>query len=365
MKTLQRPWLGPLQTTTTRLAQRWQASRLPVFLRWWRRELIACLPRRWRERLESSNQEHLLHWHEGALHHAAEYADSAATAPAQRQVLLLPSEQVLLSRVQLPLAAAAQAHAALAFEMDKYTPFKAAQVYFDTLRDPREDRTRPVFELTLVVALRERIDAILDEAARNGLRIDAIDALDRNGARLHVNLLPARRRPQERHPARRLRLRLIWLGAGLLLLAMLMWVHNRQQALDAMNAEVAALRNDTRQIQGLRQQLNDLLDTGRYVQTQKTLALSRTALLQELTACIPGDTWLEQLDLDAQGTLTLSAQSSQASDLIGKMKTCTDLRNLQFQGVIQADAGTGQDRLNLTAHLGSREERHALAPDTP
>jgi len=142
-----------------------------------------------------------------------------------------------------------------------------------------------------------------------------------------------------------------------------MWVHNRQLALDAMNAEVTALRNDTQQIQGLRQQLNELLDTGRYVQTQKTLALSRTALLQELTACIPVDTWLEQLDIDAQGTLTLSAQSSQASDLIGKMKTCTDLRNLQFQGVIQADARTGQDRLNLTAHLG--EERHAPTPDTP
>ncbi|NWA25421.1 general secretion pathway protein GspL [Pseudomonas gingeri] len=355
MKTLERPWRGPLQTTTTRLAQHWQASRLPVFLRWWLRELIACLPRRWREHLESSNQEHLLHWHEGALHHACGDVAPSASAPTRRQVLLMPCEQVLLSRVQLPLAASAQAHAALAFEMDKYTPFKAAQVYFDTLRVPQEDRTRPVFELTLVVALRERIDAILDEAARNGLRIDAIDTLDRNGTRLHVNLLPAQRRPQEWHPTRRLRLRLAWLGAGLLVAAMLMWVHNRQLALDAMNAEVAALRNDSQQIQGLRQQLNERLDTGRYVQTQKTQALSRTALLQELTACIPVDTWLEQLDIDAQGTLTLSAQSSQAGDLIGKMKACTHLRNLQFQGVIQADASTGQDRLNLTAHLDTRE----------
>ena len=103
MKALQSPWLAPLQTTTARLAQHWRASRLPVFLHWWRRELIACLPRRWRERLESSNQEHLLHWHEGALRHPAEYADSTATAPARRQVLLMPCEQVLLSRVQLPL----------------------------------------------------------------------------------------------------------------------------------------------------------------------------------------------------------------------------------------------------------------------
>ncbi|WP_248799994.1 PilN domain-containing protein [Pseudomonas sp. MWU13-2105] len=360
MKALERPWPGPLRAATAQLEQYWQASRLPAFLRWWRRELIGGLPRRWRERLESSQHEQLLHWPEDALPQSPGYTD-----PARRRILLMPCEQVLLSRVQLPLAAAAQAHAALAFEMDKYTPFKAAQVYFDTLCEPREDRTKPVFELTLVVALRERIDAILDEAARNGLRIDAIDALDRNGARLQVNLLPAQRRPQERHPARRLRLGLALLGVGLLLVAMLLWLHNRQSALDAMTAEVSALRSASQQIQGLRQQLNDTLDTGRYVQTQRALALPRTELLRELSACIPADTWLEQLDIDAQGTLTLSAQSSQAGELIGKMKACGHLRNLQFQGGIQADASTGQDRLNLTAQLSSREERHAPAPDTP
>lgn len=277
----------------------------------------------------------------------------------------MPYEQVMLAHVQLPRAAAAQAHAALAFEMDKYTPFKADQVYFDSVRDPTVDRARAVFELTLVVALRERIDAILEEAAQTGWRIDAIDAQDRDGSRLNVNLLPAQRRPQTRHPTRRLQLGLALLSAGLSVAAMLMWVHNRQSALDVMKAQVTALRNDTQQIQTLRRQLDEQLDTGRYVQTQKALSLSKTALLQELTTCIPTDTWLEQLDIDAQGTLTLSAQSSQASDLIAKMKTCATLRDLQFQGAIQADATTGQDRLNLTARLRPPEEQHAAAPDTP
>ncbi|MGY2202491.1 PilN domain-containing protein [Pseudomonas gingeri] len=353
MKALDSRRLGTLLETTRQLSQQWHASRLPVFLRWWQRELLGCLPRRWRERLASANQERLLHWHAGGLTQAC-----AADEPPgnRRQVLLLPCAQVLLARVQLPQAAATQVEAALAFEMDKYTPFKATQVYFDTVRDPPAERARPMFGLTLVVALRERIDTLLDEAARTGLRIDAIDVLDRGGSRLHVNLLPPHRRPQTRHPTRRLQLGLALLGAGLSLVAMLLWAHNRQAALDAMTAEVNTLRNDTAQIQALRRQLDELLDTGRYVQTQKALSLSRTVLLQELTACIPADTWLEQLNIDTQGTLILSAQSSQASDLIAKMKACTHLQDLQFQGAIQADASTGQDRLNLTARLRPREK---------
>ncbi|WP_397459410.1 PilN domain-containing protein [Pseudomonas asplenii] len=362
MKPLESRWLGALRQTTRQLSQHWHASRLPLFLRWWQRELLGCLPRHWRERLASANREHLLHWPENGLP-GPRTADEPMAG--QRQVLLLPCTQVLLAHVQLPHAAAMQVHAALAFEMDKYTPFKAAQVYFDTVRAGPAERGRAVFDVTLVVALRERIDRILDEAARNGWRIDAIDALDRNGSRLNVNLLALHHRAQGHHPLRRLQFGLALLGAGLLLIAMLLWVQGRQSTLDAMSAEVDALRNDTRQLEVLRQQLGELLDTGRYVQAQKAQSLPRTALLQELTDCIPADTWLEQLAIDAQGTLTLSAQSSQASELIARMKHCTHLQDLQFQGAIQPDTSTGQDRLTLTARLRPREAPHAAATDTP
>jgi len=362
MKPLESRWLGALRQTTRQLSQPWHASRLPLFLRWWQRQLLGCLPRHWRERLASANRDHLLHWPENGLP-GPRTADEPMAG--QRQVLLLPCTQVLLAHVQLPHPAAMQVHAALAFEMDKYTPFKAAQVYFDTVRAGPAERGRAVFDLTLVVALRERIDRILDEAARNGWRIDAIDALDRNGSRLNVNLLALHHRAQGPHPLRRLQFGLALLGAGLLLIAMLLWVQGRQSTLDAMSAEVDALRNDTRQLEVLRQQLGELLDTGRYVQAQKAQSLPRTALLQELTDCIPADTWLEQLTIDAQGTLTLSAQSSQASELIARMKHCTHLQDLQFQGAIQPDASTGQDRLTLTARLRPREAPHAAATDTP
>ncbi len=180
---------------------------------------------------------------------------------------------------------------------------------------------------------------------------------------MNVNLLALHHRAQGPHPLRRLQFGLALLGAGLLLIAMLLWVQGRQSTLDAMSAEVDALRNDTRQLEVLRQQLGELLDTGRYVQAQKAQSLPRTALLQELTDS--ADTWLEQLTIDAQGTLTLSAQSSQASELIARMKHCTHLQDLQFQGAIQPDASTGQDRLTLTARLRPREAPHAAATDTP
>jgi len=283
----------------------------------------------------------------------------------RRRILILPRDQVLLIPVQLPLAASPDADAALAFEMDKYTPFKPSDAYFDKVRVQGTHKHPGFLDVQLVVVLRERLNAVLEAASQKGLQIDAVDAFDDQGKRLYIDLLPADRRPRHQHPARRAQQVLAGLSVMLLVSVMLLWVHNRQSALEEMQRQVKVLRSDTQQIKALQQQLSALQDAGRFVEDQKTNAISKAALLQELTTCIPENTWLEQLDINQQGTVSLSGQSSQASELIEKMKTCSSLENLQFQGIIQPDHNTGMDRFNLTAQLRIKDDHNASSPGSP
>lgn len=358
-----------LRTLKSQLSYQWRSSVLPAFFRWWRAELIACLPKQWREVLEPSNREVLLYWRADGSWNPQGIEATLPTLPAQerqrRHVLILPRDQILLIPVQLPMAASPDAEAALAFEMDKYTPFKSSDVYFDKVHVPNGSKRQDHLDLQLIVVLRERLDAVLDSASQAGHRIDAVDALNDQGQRLNINLLPAQRRPANTHPTQRLHQIVAGLSVVLLVSIMLLWVHNRQSALEEMSRQVKALRTDTQQTQALQQQLTGLLDAGRFVEDQKAQALSKAALLHELSTCIPANTWLEQLDINQQGTVSLSGQSSQAGELIGKMKACTRLESLQFQGIIQPDSSTGLDRFSLTAQLRIKDDLHASAPDSP
>lgn len=368
MKTAIGNGVSALRVLNSRLSYRWRHSVLPAFFRWWRKELIACLPKQWRDALQTSDREVLLlQGADGSWSPQGEQQSLTALSAGQqrRHILVLPRDQVLLIPVQLPLAASPDADAALTFEIDKYTPFKSSDVHFDKVPPQSPHKHPDLLDFQLIVVLRERLNAVLDTASQVGQQIDAVDAFDDQGKRLNINLLPADRRPSHQHPARRVQQTLASATVALLVSVMLLWVHNRQSALEEMQRQVKVLRSETQQIQALQQQLSELQEAGSFVENKKANAHSKTALLHELTTCIPDNTWLEQLDINQQGTVSLSGQSSQASELIDKMKACARLEGLQFQGIIQPDRNTGMDRFNLTAQLRIKDDRNASAPNSP
>jgi general secretion pathway protein L len=369
MKTFLRSWLSTLQVLENRLCYQWRRSVLPAFFRWWRKELVDCLPQKWKERLETSEKEILLHWHTGSFGDSLSIQstrDAMLTGePQSRKILVLPYEEILLEPIQLPAAALADAETAVAFEMDKYTPFTSKQVYFDLVWDQMYSSLSGSSNLLLVVVLRKRLDSILDKAAGEGLSFDAVDVLDEQQKRVNINLLPLSHRPQKNNPARYIKHSFAISGIALLVSVMLLWVSNRQDTLGEMNMQVRALRNATQQTKTLQEQLNTALTTGRFIQNQKTQAVSKASLLRELTVCIPASTWLEQLEVSQAGEINLNGQSSQANELIGKMKSCNSLENIRFQGIIQPDRSTGLDRFNLTARLRTKDDSHAPPPISP
>ena len=324
------------------IARHWRGSLLQQGWRLWLAELRACVPS-WLARPEPPEQIH--HWPLAA----------PATSDSARQVLMLGADDVLLHHVQLPLAAARNLNAVVGYELDRYTPFEADQLYFVARQ---ERRTPSHLEVTLVAILRERLDQMLTDCAALGLHPHRVDA-----ANLGIDLLPAPLRPRQRRPGMGLQRSLPWLCGALLIAAMVLWLNDRQRVIDAMHTSVQQQKAQVAEVHALRQQLLNTRGAAQYLTRRKLAQPPLAALLNDLTTCLPADTWLDQLEVK-DGEISISGQSAKASALITRIKGCRSLENAQFEGVIQPDARTGKDQFALRAHL-RQEAADAPTPHTP
>jgi general secretion pathway protein L len=355
-----------------RLRHGWHASPLPAFLRWWGDELLGLLPPRSRGWFKSGAHWHLLQ-HDGVqwtLRRAgqpqplASWADAldarlqqAALASALhgvdredlRLALLLPPAVVLRRTLALPLAARHSLPQVLAFEMDRQTPFTAAQVYF-AARELAAPAAAGRLQAELVVVTRGTLDPLLARLTTLGIAIDAVD-LAVGDDRLGVNLLPPEQAPHRPRPRRRLNLALAAAAALLLVLLLAQWLHNRQAVLAQMQATVESMRGEAQQVAALRQQLQDNAGAAGFLARRKQNAVSRLAVLADITRRLPDSAWLERFSIDNTGQLGMQGQSLQAVKLLDALKDSRLITDASFQGSIQPDPTTGKERFYLTAQL--------------
>jgi general secretion pathway protein L len=345
---------------------------MPGFLAWWGGELRTLLPVRWHAFFSGGNVWCLLRheqgeWHvrrSGQAETSPPWSD-ALDAPAQqamlgaavagidrqdlRLALCLPQDAVLRRRLLLPEAARDNLRQIGAFEMDRQTPFRTEQVYYD-LREMPGPAPAGRISAELVAAPRAAVDAKLEHLRNAGIAIDAVDLCDGN-TRLGVNLLPPEMARVHHDPRRRLNLALAAAVVVLLLLCLGEWLHNRQDTLATMQSQVDDMRADAQKIATLRKQLEDSSGAAGFLARRKTGSIAVVDVLQDLTARIPDDTWLERFTIDSNGHIGIQGQSAKAAPLIDALQSSKLITGANFQGVIQRDPATNKERFYMDAQL--------------
>ena len=256
---------------------------------------------------------------------------------------------MLRRKLTLPLAARTNLRQVLAFEMDRQTPFTAAQVYWAP-HAVATAATAGHFHTELVVVTHATLDPLLAHLGDQGLSVDAVD-VDSDGGRLGVNLLPPAQTPRHVRPRRRLNLLLAAVCVVLLTLALGQWLHNQRVALAQMQATVASMHGEAQQVAALRQQLQDNAGAAGFLAQRKRHTVTMLGLLQEVTARLPDNAWLERFSVDNTGQIGLQGQSQQAAKLLDALKDSPLIRDAGFQGSIQPDPTTGKERFYLVAHV--------------
>jgi general secretion pathway protein L len=364
-----------------RMKLAWSRSPLPGFLRWWGGELIALLPPRLRVWVQrgpdvlwlSVNPTEL-----GAMRvrTGAVLATIAADLPAdvqrvtfakacagtdpddRRLVMVVTAAAVLHRRLLLPLAAAADPRKVVGYELDRQTPFKPEQLYYD-VKVSKDSAPAGQVVLDLYAAPRAELDPMLERLAVIGAQPDAIDVQRADGRLAGVDLLPPGRRPRRVDKRRRLN---GWLAAACVVLAVVIlaqWLGNRRAALARMQDEVAAMRTQATQSEHLRAQLVTAMSASRFLVKRKAANPPPLQVVDELTQRLPADAWLDALTLDDSGGLDIKGEAAHAAALVDTLGGAKMFAEPRLQGVIQPDPATGKERFELVARVRQNEARDA------
>lgn len=361
---------------------------IPAFLAWWGRELLGCLPKRWRERLVQVPAELLLVpqadglWlgrvrgsaveesvqldgaaEASAVHQALRRLAREQTDPLPPVVALLPERRVLRRRLSFPAAAEENLRQVLAFEMDRQTPFRPEQVQYDYRIVGRDPASRQI-GIELAVVAKEWLESELQRLAHLGVQPDVLDTLAagvEQPRRAGFNLLPPERRPRRRNP------QLLWAAAlgctaiVLTAIAMQQSLVVRRQALEDLRRLTQATAERAKAAAQVEAELRDKIAGANFLVERKCTQPVALEVLLEVTRLLPDDTWLERLSFVGK-ELQLQGQSSQANKLISVLQNAQTLTAPQFQGIIQPDVQTNKERFNLKADLVARGR--CRGPDT-
>jgi general secretion pathway protein L len=357
-----------------RLRTRYARTPLPRFFAWWGRELVALLPARWRallaERAEAllleMRSDQLAIWRQtgNACVEATAVALDAGDAerkaaiervraqvddPNLRTFYCIAPGRALRREFTLPVAAENNLRQVLAFEMDRQTPFKADQVYFDYRLGARDPAARNL-QITLIVVPRAPLDADLARLSAGALQLDGVDCW-REGpgsGRMGLNLLPAERRPRRVNPRLRLNLGLAAGAVVLLVTVMLLSLANRESALAAMTAQVEKAQNAAKQVSGLKKSLTDSIAAANFLNCRKHETPVMVALVADLSQRLPDDTYLERLAIDEKNKIDVQGLSDNTTKLTEGLTLSEIVENPSFQGTIQQDPRTHKDRFNMS-----------------
>ncbi|MGE5506303.1 MAG: PilN domain-containing protein [Actinomycetota bacterium] len=248
----------------------------------------------------------------------------------------LPRDAVLCRRLSLPAAAEADLARVLAFELDRETPFAAADAAFAWSVAGRDAAAKRI-EVDLVVAPRARIDALL--AGDPGATVEA----EGPGGAV-FDLTPR----QHRGKGWRRRGLAVGLVVVLAVAGGAAEMARRARLLSEVEAAAAQARGRAEAAARLRQELDRLDGDTRLVRDRKEARPPMVVVLERVTAALPDDAWLTQLDV-AEGEVRLWGTAPSATTVARRLES--EFGRAEFRAPVSQEGGG--ERFQLAARLES------------
>ena len=241
-------------------------------------------------------------------------------------VLRLSEQDVLGKTVTLPLAAERELEQVLGFEMDRETPFKAEEIYWNHQIDG-VDRQNGRLSVRLVLLPKTNLAPLLTALGQFGIRPRRAEIADGPDAGAY---LPLEGDGGRTHRASH---RLIWSAAvccAILGVAAVITPFVRQgRALASLDQQIAVGRTAAAEADSLRQEIDRLTGSADFVESERDKAGRPLAVLAAATRVLPDDTYLTEMELQKR-KVTLTGRSAAAARLIGPLAADGSFRNPGF-----------------------------------
>ena len=290
---------------------------------------------------------------------------------------VLGPQEALVRRVTMPAATEENLRQVLSFEMDRLTPFRADEVYFD-YRVLSRDAAAGQLVLQLAVARRELVDARVEALRAAGVSVQGVALREPAAGGPPLDLLPSEQRgergsPRERMVRRGLALAVAVLFAAALVLPLL----QKRAAWLALNPQVEAARTKAESASALSNELDKQVADYNFLLGKKLGTYSALAVLEDVTRLLPDNTWVQQMDVRTVGKtreVQIVGETASASKLIEVLEGSTLLQNAAFRGTVTRGSQPNTERFMIAAEIRPRplpeakpvlEVANAMPPPPP
>ena len=241
-------------------------------------------------------------------------------------VLRLGEEDVLAKTLVLPLAAERELDQALLFEMDRETPFKPDELYWNH-RVEAIDRQNGRLQVRLLLAPKENLSPLIE---RLGVaQITPVRAEIANGPDAGSWLpLDNHRQAVDRGPRRFLKP--LAVCCALLAIAAIVTPFVRQSiTIAALDKSLAAGHAAAGEADKLHDEIARLTGSADLIVREREKVGQPLAVMAAATRVLPDDTYLTEMQLQ-QRKLTMSGRSAAAAKLIGAVAADSEFHNPTF-----------------------------------
>ena len=284
--------------------------------------------------------------------------EQAGETRARARVALSPGH-ALVRRVTMPAATEENLGSVLGFEMDRLTPFRAEDVYYDH-RVVGRDAAAGTISVLLAIARRDVVEERLARARGLGLSVQAVAVPEESPhAGPSFDLLPRAERGEREGPRERLARQ--GLGAAfvvLLLVALLLPAFLKNREVHAIKPALDKAHSEAQATDALIGELDRLVADNNFLLGRRHAAYPPLAYLEEVTRLLPDNTWLQQLDIKQVGKgreLLMSGETVSSSKLIEILEQSKLLQNAQPRGTVTRGTQPGTERFVIAAEIRPRQ----------
>ncbi|HFD11388.1 MAG TPA: hypothetical protein ENJ32_02795 [Crenotrichaceae bacterium] len=260
-------------------------------------------------------------------------------------ILELKPSQVLSREIQLPLAARKNLHQVVAYELDRYTPFTAEQVYHD-VQITGKDADAGQLTARLAVIPKQKLDDLCEDLIACGLHPTVARLSDQNNALQMLNLLP-----DELRPSRSSLPKIISFTIGLLLLLLLLGLllvplWSEQRIITDLEQALSTVSKEANEVQSLQKNVETQLRETNFLLEKKRTEPVLVYVLKDLTQRMPDGTWLTYLQYK-NANLQIRGESTDASSLIALIEASPLFENTRFVSPVTRNSASNTDRFQL------------------
>jgi general secretion pathway protein L len=248
--------------------------------------------------------------------------------------------------------------------MDRLTPFRAEDVYFD-YRVVSRDAAAGRLSVAIAVARREVVDALLERMRALGANVQGVFVQEEPaGAAQPLDLLPSEQRG-ERETSRDRMVQRSLVGAVVVLLLFALGIPpwRKRETVVMVQPLVEKARAQAEATHRLSDQLERQVNDYNFLLAKKYGSWPVLAYVEEISRLLPDNTWVQQLEVRTTGKtreVQISGETTSSSRLIEIFEQSKLLQNATPRGTVTRGSTPNSERFMIASEARPRPLPDAL-----